>query len=772
MRKRTALLIGWIGVLMGLALYVQRELVISGDLRLFMPSPRTPVEQLLLDEIGEGPASRLLLLALEGADAETLAQSSQDLAAALREDAAFRWVANGESRLDVIPERLLPYRYLLSSTLDHASFDAPFLRKELEARQRDLASPAAGLLEEWIPRDPTLETLKLIEAWQPQHEPQQLHDVWFNTRGDTALLIVETAGAAFDPDAQQQATTALQRHFEETRADPRVQLIASGPGAFGVLMKERTQREAQWIGTLDTVGVVLLLLLAYRSLRYVVFGVLPLASAGLAGLAATGAVFDATHGITLAFGFTLIGVAQDYPIHLFSHQRPGVSPVQTARSVWPTLATGIASTCIAYLAFLTSGVIGLAQLACFTIVGLAVAGLTTRYLLPRLLPATAVDYGDSRFLGRLWNAIARLPQPRYLGWLVAALCVAIMALAPGPMWENSLGKLTPIPQPLLQTDAELRAELGAPDIRYLIAVNGASADEVLTRIESLTPRLDTLVQNKAIGGYDHAARYLPSAKAQLSRRDALPDSAALRSALKEAATGLAYREGLFEPFVEDIEKARQLEPLTPQSLDDTPLALRLSGLLSQRGDHWTGLVTFMGVSDREALARVARGTPDHLALLDLKLASEELVARQRVHILWSLLIAAVLLAIVVAFALRSASRVRRVLAPMAMTTLLILAVLHGAGVPLTLFHLIALVLAAGLGLDYALFFEHAADDPVEQRRTLHAVIVCSLSTLLVFAVLAASTIPVLRAIGLTVTLGVVGNFVLALLLTRPDRTVV
>ena len=46
-----------------------------------------------------------------------------------------------------------------------------------------------------------------------------------------------------------------------------------------------------------------------------------------------------------------------------------------ARRVWPTLATGVVSTCIAYLSFLYSGVAGLAQLACFTIAGLAVAGV-------------------------------------------------------------------------------------------------------------------------------------------------------------------------------------------------------------------------------------------------------------------------------------------------------------------------------------------------------------------------------------------------------------
>jgi predicted exporter len=38
---------------------------------------------------------------------------------------------------------------------------------------------------------------------------------------------------------------------------------------------------------------------------------------------------------------------------------------------------------------------------------------------------------------------------------------------------------------------------------------------------------------------------------------------------------------------------------------------------------------------------------------------------------------------------------------------------------------------------------------------------------MVFALLALSSLPVLRALGLTVSIGVVSNFVLALLLTRP-----
>jgi len=194
---------------------------------------------------------------------------------------------------------------------------------------------------------------------------------------------------------------------------------------------------------------------------------------------------------------------------------------------------------------------------------------------------------------------------------------------------------------------------------------------------------------------------------------------------------------------------------------------RVNSLLLDRDGHWTGLVTLTGLRDPAALGSLDADFPD-VTLLDLKQATESLVAHQRTRILYCLAASAVLLVLVVAFALRDATRVRRVLAPMALTTLVVLAGLHAAGVSLTLFHLIALVLAAGLGLDYALFFEHAADEPAEQRRTLHAVLVCSTSTLMVFALLALSSLPVLRDIGLTVSAGVISNFLLALLLTRPQ----
>ncbi|MFC5579018.1 MMPL family transporter [Lysobacter niabensis] len=764
--RRLILALLWLAALLVAGFLLGRHLELSGDLRKFMPAPQTPAQKLLIDELGEGPGSRLLLVALSGSDAETLAAQSGALREQLATQPQFKLIANGsESAADAIPEHLRPYRYLLSPTLDTQPFDRAFLGGELAQRVQDLGSPASGLIEPLLPNDPTLETLKLAEAWQPANAPQRLHGVWFDRKGREALLAIETQAAGFDPKGQQRAVDAIRSAFDAVRGTSNSRLTLSGPGAFSVEIGGRTAREASWIGTIDSLIFALLLWLAYRSWKAPLLGALPLASGGLAGLAAVTVFFDGVHGITIAFGFTLIGVAQDYPIHLFSHQRAGLSPWASARQLWPTLGTGVASTCIAYLTFLASGVDGLQQLAVFTIFGLGVAALATRFALPGLIDPTPRDAADSPRLARAWLRLARWPRINAITFLLlAGAAFAVAWWAPGAFWQNDLSKLTPVPAPALARDAQLRAELGAPDVRYLIAIEARDAEDALRALERLQPALQQLRRQGAFDGYDSAARYLPSQATQRARQAKLPERAAMQRTFNAAVEASPFARDAFTGFIDDVATAKAAAPLTVAGLEGTPLAASVGSLLLQRGDHVTALVSLSGLDDPGAVDRVARR---HGAqLLDLKQASESLVAAYRQRVLWALAFAAVLLAATVWFALRTPRRVLRVLAPMALTTLLILAVLRGLGVELNLFHLVALILAAGLGLDYALFFDHAGDERAEQLRTLHAVIVCSLTTLLVFSLLALSSIPVLRAIGSTVALGVLCNFVLALLITR------
>ncbi|WP_269789693.1 MMPL family transporter [Stenotrophomonas sp. Iso1] len=761
---RIGLAIAWLLLLGLLTAWLSARMQVSGDLRKFMPDARTPAQKLLLDELGEGPGARLLLVALSGAAPEQLAAQSHGLRETLAADAQFELVANGEQAgLEAFPEHLLPYRYLIDA-LPADAFSSATLREELQARVQDLGSPAGGLIEPLLASDPTLQVLRVAESLQPATAPQRIDDVWFDSTGKQALLLVQTRAAGFDPGAQQQAVDAINSGFRAMAGDSGSRIELSGPGAFSVKIGNRTASEASTIGLLDTIGMILLLWFAYRSWKMPILGFLPLASAGLAGLAAVVVGFDGVHGITIAFGFTLIGVVQDYPIHFFSHERPGRSPWDNVRALWPTLGTGVIATCIAYLTFLFSGVEGLKQLSVFTITALATAALATRYLLPALVDPATRDLADSSRLAWLWRHTQRLPRPRGSLLVVAVAALAVLVWAPGPFWQNDLSRLTPVDPQDLARDAELRSELGAPDVRYVISVQGADAQTVLAASERLRPALDTLVASGAVERYDMAARYLPSAELQRKRQQQLPDEATLRIALADAVADTPFRSDAFEPFIADVARARAAPALQPEDLQGTPLATAVEGLLLQGKDHSTAVISLSGLHDVAAVAASARS---HGAeLLDLKYASESLVADYRGRVLSALLVAVLLLSLTVWATLRSPRRTVRVLLPMALTTVLVLAVLRGAGVELNLFHLIGLILAAGLGLDYGLFFEHAGDNQADQLRTLHGLLVCSVMTLLVFSLLGLSSIPVLRAIGSTVALGVVCNFMLALLISR------
>lgn len=765
----------WVRLLIALALLALLagtslpRLKISADLRAFMPAPETADEHLLLDQIAEGPGSRLLFLTIQGANPEVLAAQSVALKETLSARDDIRLVANGSETLDDMPEALLDARYLLTDRFDTASLNAELLHAALQDRAAELASPAGMLLEDWLGRDPTLEVLHLAEKLSPAAEPDKQFDVWFETKQQAALLVVEPAAAAFDPNANRQLLAAIEQGFAAIAEGTSSTLTINGPGAYSVRMESRIRNEANLLGLVATVLMVVLMWFAYRRWRYLLLGGLPLLLAGLAGVSAVSLVFGTVHGVTLAFGFTLIGVAQDYPIHLLSHLNDEERASVSAARIWPTLLTGVASTSIAYIAFYLSGVQGLAQLAVFTVTGLLVAAVCTRWWLPDWVgvPSAATRAPWLSALQRHFQYWRRL---RVFAIALSGLALIWLWTQGGPNWENNLARLSPLPQAWLDREIELRRALAAPDMRYLLVLRGQSTESVLQSLEALSPELQQAKAEGKLGGFDHAAQLLPSEVLQRQRQALLPTPEQAQVLLDQAIADTDFDPAAFADFLADLTAAKNREPLRAEALADTPLGLRLASLLWSHDDGTVALITLRSPVDPDALAALsARHSALHF--LDLKQASEAMVTRYRHAILNSLLWAAVALVLVIGLALRSWRRSVRVLQPMVFSTILVLAVLTGLGMSLSLFHLIALVLAAGLGIDYALFFEAAQTEPdADPLASLHGLLVCALSTFMVFALLASSSLPVLRALGLTVGLGVLCNFALALMLLQdpPD----
>jgi predicted exporter len=755
----------WLAALAFCVWIVAAQTRFNTDMAAFLPRAATPAQQLLVNQLRDGVTSRLVLLAVEGSRAEDLAATSKKLAKALQASGHFNYIRNSEQVLT--PEeraRLLQYRYLLSTKVDAAHFGVDGIRQALNDSLQLLVSPAGAMAKQLLPADPTGEMLTLLESWGGGERggPTMQNGVLFSRDGKRALLLAETKVPAFDIDAQQIVGDAIRRAFAETRAGPELKLLMSGPSIFAVESRNRIHHDAVRLSLIATALVAVILLVAYRSPLLLLLGMLPVVSGALAGLAAVSLTFGSVHGITLGFGATLIGEAVDYPTYLFTQRAFNETLQQTLQRIWPTLRLAVLTTVFGCLTMVLSGFTGLSQLGMFSLSGVLVAGLMTRYVIPVIAPgrfAVKESTAMQNLLARSADAAARL---KWVPVAVLAAASVYLGAHQETLWENDLANLSPIPEQAKALDRELRNELGAPDVGYLIAVPGADQQAALEHSEQLVPKLDALVRQGVTAGYDLAARVAPSRKTQAARQAALPGPGALWENLHAALVTSPFKEEVFEPFLRDVEKSRRLRPLQPADWRGTPLGSLAQGMLIRQGTEWVALISLRNVTDETSLkAFVTSLQTEGVFLLDLKGESSRMITEYRNQSLRYSVLGVVAIIAVLGFGLRNFRAVFAVLLPVIAAIAATAAMLATLGVKLSLFHIVSLLLVLGIGLNYGLFFNRSAVDQAERRRALFSVVVCAATTVSAFGILAFSVTQVLQAIGGTVALGAVMSLLFA-----------
>ena len=757
-----------------LALFAAKTLRIESDFAAFLPPSTTPEERLLIAQLRDGLVSRLMLVALQGADEKTLARTSRKLAERLGRAAEFEYAANGSLDQFVAQgELLMRHRYALSPAMSAEKFAVPGLRAALEEQLAQMASPFGALSRAIMVRDPTGEFLAIVRQFDPGAMPALRHGVWFSADGKRTFLIAQTRAPGFDSERQEQAIAAVRQALAEL--NPQAGAILSGPGVFAAESRHLIRRDAQRLSTLSALLVLAMLVFVYRSPLAVVLVIVPVAFGLLIGVLVVNAVFGAVHAITLGFAATLIGEAVDYPSYLLLNTAPGEAARDTARRLRVTLALAVLTTVVSALALTLSSFKGLAQLGVLTMVGVLTAGLATQYLLPWLL-------GDRALTFRRLNVPAAdfLTRSRWAG-VIAAVAVAggvvWLAYLHPTWWQRDLAAISPVPPEMRLRDAELRREMGAPEVSVFLASRGGSQEAALQAAESVLPVLQRWKQDKLIRSFDSPAWYLPTPGTQRERLRLLPEPEALARNLGQALKGLAFRPDAFKPFVEDVDAARRTAalaapPVTLASYAGTPLGARLNALVVELDGQWLVLTPLGGVADTGKLVKDLAADPQtrrNSQLVDLKQVSADMVDGFRREALSQAGWGAALILILLIAGLRSAKRALRVALPTGAALVLTVTVLVACGERLSVFHLVALLLVLGIGLNYALFFERVAVDAEERSRTRLALAVCSTSTVVTFGLLALSSTPVLHAIGSTVALGAVLALLMSAILTRGAR---
>jgi len=755
----------------------------SADLSAFLPRSPTPVQQVLVEQLRDGVVSRLILIGIEGGAPAALAQTSTRLAAELRKQQEnFAAINNGEDTgLTRDREFLWTNRYLLSPAVSAGHFSSAALRVALEGDLQLLGSPAGVLVRRILPNDPSGELLRLVEQFEGQARPEVRDGVWFSKDGKRALLVAQTRAAGYDIDAQERVLALIRGAYSNV-ADASVRaeqkLLTSGPGVFAVTTRARIKADALRFSVIATTLIAALLLALYRSPRALLLGLLPVASGALAGVAAVSLGFGAVHGITLGFGVTLIGEAVDYAIYLFTQIAPGATPDDTLARMWPTLRLGLLTSLCGFGAMLLSGFPGLAQLGLFSIAGLVTAVAVTRYVLPALLPPGFSVRAATGLAPQVASIVRRAPALRYPLLLVTLLAVFFLAAQRGPLWSDELASLSPIAASDRWLDEQLRRDIGAPDVRHLVVINAPDQETALAASEKISVILNHSVQQRQLEGFESPAFYLPSLASQRARQAALPEPTVLRENLRDAQRGLPFRAGLFEPFLRDADAARTQPLLNSASLQGTGLASKLDSLLVKRESEgkadWTAMLPLRGVTDPAAIGRdIARLADPQAALIDLKHESDALYQTYRREVITYSLLGAGAIVLLLLVSLRSPRRVLAVLAPLAAAVIITFSLLVLSGDPLSIFHLVGLLLVVAVGSNYALFFERQAASAGERERTLVSLLFANVTTMLGFGLLAFSKVPVLHAIGSTVGIGAILSLAFsAILITRaPSSTV-
>jgi predicted exporter len=325
-------------------------------------------------------------------------------------------------------------------------------------------------------------------------------------------------------------------------------------------------------------------------------------------------------------------------------------------------------------------------------------------------------------------------------------------------------------------------------VRYLVVISGASQEAVLEGAEKVAARLQPLVDQGVLAGYESPALYLPSVAAQHARLASLPSADVLTARMHEAVANqaISVKPEAFAPFVADVQAARQQPLLQRADLHGTSMALAVDALLTERAGRWSAMLSLRapdhaaantpasvhnanvgrpGTVDEPSLdaatirAAVASAQVPDALFVDMKAEADRLYinyVREDIHLSLAGLGAIVVLLLI---ALRSPQAVVRTLAPLIAAVLVVCAGLALAGEQLTILHLIGMLLIVAVGSNYALFFNkpnHGADGVSGiAPQTLVSLLIANLATVAGFGLLALARVPLLKAFGLTVGPGAI-----------------
>lgn len=729
---------------------------LSANLMDLAPGTAPDALELRAEQRMQEPLNREMLVLVGHADRQQAVAMAQQLGEQWQASGVFEKVQwNLQADLPALRTQLLQGRLAMLATEDRRQLiEHP--DTFIQQRVQSLFDPFTGF--SLVPsQDDWLGLTGRIQNSQPQHGSVQLDigsgALIADAEGKSwVLLRAKTTGDAFDMNLPLHVADLL----EQARADAAksdVQVLAASGLLYAAAGQRQATREMTWVGGGATVGILLLLLLAFRRWR-VLLAFVPVLVGMLFGAVACVALFGHMHVMTLVLGSSLIGVAVDYPLHYLSkswslkpwHSWPAL------RLTLPGLTLSLITSCIGYLALAWTPFPALTQIAVFSAAGLIGAYLSAVCLLPALLKGTDLRPAQwplqisECLLGVREALLKRISTPVLLALLIAFCVAGVLQLES----KNDIRQWVGAPQQLTDEAQTIARITGYQPTSQFFLVRAADEQQLLERLSALSERLDQLVNLEKLQGYLSLDQLVSQPSEQHAVREALKKLPPFWQPLLDLGVPVAALQS----------ELATLQALPAEDINGAlvgPLAEPYRALwLGANEDGVAAMVSLQGLND-PALLRVQALDLPGVELVDRLGELNAVFAQTQISAAELKLASCVLIVLVLILPFGWGGALRIVTLPL-LAALCSLASLGWLDQPLTLFSLFGLLLVTAISVDYAILMrEQVGGAAVSLLGTLLA----ALTTWLSFGLLAVSSTPAVSSFGLSVSLGLAFSFMLA-----------
>lgn len=129
-------------------------------------------------------------------------------------------------------------------------------------------------------------------------------------------------------------------------------MLQRGTLFYSDYASQQAQNDISTIGTVSGLGIILLILFVFRSLKPLWLTLLSLTVGALCGSVAVFALFGEIHVMTLVMSTSVVGISIDYALHYLTERLihgDEESGLTSMKKLFPALVLAVLSSAVAYL---------------------------------------------------------------------------------------------------------------------------------------------------------------------------------------------------------------------------------------------------------------------------------------------------------------------------------------------------------------------------------------------------------------------------------------